>query len=231
MGIGQEELSMGQQNNQLKRVVEIALSWEINFELFVYQNPKKFVSVLAKPLFCKSMRKLLAAVLFGLPMALSAQQNSIVQEGEFGFGVGGAHYFGDLNTKAKLNRPKFAAGVFFRKNFGNYIAARLAGNFAQLGYSDTYNTHNEFMHRRNLSFNSKVWELAVTSLLPFDADWSSGFIRAVTQQKRRRRRSIRIGRKYIRTWIRFAYVIQVIGIGETIKHFETDVHSLIDGIF
>lgn len=107
------------------------------------------------------MRKLLAALFFIVPMALSAQQEAIVQEGEFGIGVGAGHYFGDLNTRAKLNRPKFAAGIFFRKNFGNYIAARLAGTFAQLGYSDTYNTHNEFMRRRNLSFNTKVWELSL----------------------------------------------------------------------
>jgi hypothetical protein len=106
------------------------------------------------------MKKFLAAFLISLPMALFAQ-NSIVQEGEFGFGVGVGHYFGDLNTKAKLNRAKFAAGIFFRKNFGNYIAVRLAGNFAQLGFSDVYNTHNEFMRRRNLSFNSKVWELGL----------------------------------------------------------------------
>jgi hypothetical protein len=106
------------------------------------------------------MRKILVAFLISLPMALFAQ-NAIVQEGEFGFGVGAAHYFGDLNTKAKLNRPKIAAGIFFRKNFGNYIAVRLAGSFAQLGYSDVYNDHNEFMRRRNLSFNSKVWELGL----------------------------------------------------------------------
>ncbi|HYO20993.1 MAG TPA: DUF6089 family protein [Flavisolibacter sp.] len=106
------------------------------------------------------MRKLLAAFLFCLPVALLAQ-NSIVQEGEFGFGVGAGHYFGDLNTKAKLNRPKLAAGLFFRKNFGNYIAVRLGGSFTQLGYSDVYNDHNEFMKRRNLSFNTKVWELGL----------------------------------------------------------------------
>jgi hypothetical protein len=106
------------------------------------------------------MIKLLAAVLLCLPGTLLAQ-NSYVQEGEFGFGVGAGHYFGDLNTKAKLNRPKIAAGIFFRKNFGNYIALRLAGNFAQLGYSDVYNDHNEFMRRRNLSFNTKVWELGL----------------------------------------------------------------------
>jgi hypothetical protein len=84
-----------------------------------------------------------------------------VQEGEFGIGVGAAHYFGDLNTRAKLNRPKIAAGIFFRKNFGNYIAARIVANYAQLGYSDIYNTHNEFMLKRNLSFNTNVWELSL----------------------------------------------------------------------
>lgn len=105
------------------------------------------------------MRKLLAAVLFSLPLSVFSQQ--IMQEGEFGIGVGAGHYFGDLNTRAKLNRPKLAAGIFFRKNFGNYIALRIAGNFAQLGYSDIYNTKNEYMRRRNLSFNTNIWELAV----------------------------------------------------------------------
>ena len=106
------------------------------------------------------MRQLLATLIICLPITLFAQ-NSIVQEGEFGIGVGAGHYFGDLNTRAKLNRPKLAAGVFFRKNFGNYIAMRVSGNFTQLGYSDIYNTHNEFMRRRNLSFNTNVWELGL----------------------------------------------------------------------
>lgn len=106
------------------------------------------------------MRQLLAIAIICLPLSLLAQ-NSIVQEGEFGIGVGAGHYFGDLNTRAKLNRPKPAAGIFFRKNFGNYIAMRIAGNFTQLGYSDVYNTHNEYMRRRNLSFNTNVWELGL----------------------------------------------------------------------
>jgi hypothetical protein len=88
-------------------------------------------------------------------------QDGIVQEGEFGIGVGAAHYFGDLNTKARLNRPKPAATAFFRKNFGNYIALRVGASFAKLGYSDVYNTHNELMRRRNLSFNTNVWELGL----------------------------------------------------------------------
>jgi Domain of unknown function (DUF6089) len=88
-------------------------------------------------------------------------QNAVVQEGEFGIGIGAGHYFGDLNTKAKLNRAKAAASIFFRKNLGNYIAIRVGASFAQLGYSDKYNTHNDYMVKRNLSFNSRVWELTL----------------------------------------------------------------------
>jgi hypothetical protein len=112
------------------------------------------------------MRKLLAAVVLSalvfLPaQKIQAQQDAVQQEGEFGVGLGAAHYFGDLNTKARVNRAKAAATLFFRKNFGNYIALRVGASFAQLGYSDRFNTHNTYMYSRNLSFNSKVWELAL----------------------------------------------------------------------
>ncbi len=122
------------------------------------------------------MRKLLATLLIAFPLSLLAQ-DAVVQEGEFGVGIGGAHYFGDLNTRAKLNRPKPAATVFFRKNFGNYIALRVGATYAQVGYSDIYNDHNEFMRRRNLSFNSSIWELGVQGdfnfyrFLPGDPDF------------------------------------------------------------
>lgn len=92
---------------------------------------------------------------------LKAQYESTVQEGEFGLSAGAAHYFGDLNTTARVNRPKIAFGAFFRKQFGNYIALRVGAHYAQLGYSDIYNTKNEYQSRRNLSFNTNIWELAV----------------------------------------------------------------------
>jgi len=107
---------------------------------------------------------LVAATLFATALLSSrslSAQNAVVQEGEFGIGVGAGHYFGDLNTRAKLNRAKLAATIFFRKNLGNYIAVRIGASFAQLGYSDRYNTHNQYMYTRNLSFNTKVWELAL----------------------------------------------------------------------
>jgi hypothetical protein len=91
----------------------------------------------------------------------NAQYEGEVQEGEFGLSLGAAHYFGDLNTRAKVNRPKLAVGAFFRKQFGNYVALRAAIHFAQLGYSDVYNKDNEYQRRRNLSFNSNIFELTV----------------------------------------------------------------------
>ena len=90
-----------------------------------------------------------------------SQYQSTVQEGEFGISFGAAHYFGDLNTNAKINRPKPAVGLFFRKQFTNYIGLRVAGHFAKVGYSDSYSNDNEFQHRRNLSFNSNIWELSL----------------------------------------------------------------------
>lgn len=107
------------------------------------------------------MKKLLfiAATLW-CTTAAQAQSQGDYQVGEFGITAGAAHYFGDLNSRAGLNRPKPAFGIFFRKQFGNYIGLRIAARYAQVGYADKY-SKNEFQQLRNLSFNSNIWELAV----------------------------------------------------------------------
>lgn len=81
-------------------------------------------------------------------------------EAEYGVSIGTAHYFGDLNTRASLNRLKPAVGVFFKKQFNNYLGVRVSAHYAQLGYSDIY-SKNEYQKNRNLSFNSDIWEFAV----------------------------------------------------------------------
>ena len=98
--------------------------------------------------------------------SLKAQYESVVREGEIGVAVGLGHYFGDLNTRAALNRPKFTAGAFFLKQFNNYIGLKVAANYAQLGYSDAY-SKNETQKRRNLSFNTDIWELSVSGNFNF----------------------------------------------------------------
>ena len=107
------------------------------------------------------IKKILSSTLaLVLSVSAFAQEEAYVQQGDFGITVGGAHYFGDINTRAELERPKPAFGIFFRKQFDNYVGVRLAAHYAQLGYSDIYST-NSYQQSRNLSFNTNIWEIAV----------------------------------------------------------------------
>ena len=108
------------------------------------------------------MKKVIFCALLGwIGLRVSAQEQAIVHEGEFGFNVGASQYFGDLNPNPRFNTPNIAFGAFFRKQFGGYVALRVAANYTFLGYSDRYNSYNEFMYRRNLSFNTNIYELGV----------------------------------------------------------------------
>ena len=101
-----------------------------------------------------------AALFLGQQQADAQLMESFIHQGEVGVSVGAGHYFGDLNPNIKVNRPKIAAGLFFRKQISNYIGVRVSADYVMLGYSDVY-SDNAAQRRRNLSFNSNVWELAV----------------------------------------------------------------------
>ena len=110
------------------------------------------------------MVKRVAIVIFfacSIQMLKAQLYQSFVHEGEVGVSIGLGHYFGDLNTNASITHPKFAAGAFYRKQFGNYIGMKIAGNFTFLGYSDRY-SNNSVQQQRNLSFNTNVWELSLS---------------------------------------------------------------------
>jgi Domain of unknown function (DUF6089) len=108
----------------------------------------------------RTFLNLVAALLFTSSAANAQMYFETVHTGEFGVSIGAAHYFGDLNTRAAFNRPKPAVGIFFRKQFSNYVSARISGHFAQVGYSDTY-SKNEYQRLRNLSFNSNIYEIGI----------------------------------------------------------------------
>lgn len=114
------------------------------------------------------MKKISIVILAAVISVSSRAQdmNSYVQEGEFGVAIGGAHYFGDINNRAAINRPKFSAGVFFLKQFGNYIGLKISGNYARVGYSDKY-SDNVVQKQRNLSFNTDIWEFSVSGNFNF----------------------------------------------------------------
>jgi hypothetical protein len=92
--------------------------------------------------------------------------DAFVHEGEFGVSVGAGHYLGDLTAGMKLynTKPKFAAGIFFRKQFNNYVGLKVAANYAFVGYADKYTgfKDNVVQKKRNLSFNSNIWELSIS---------------------------------------------------------------------
>ncbi|MBV7528966.1 DUF6089 family protein [Chitinophaga sp. sic0106] len=88
-----------------------------------------------------------------------AAQQELEYVGELGVSIGTAHYFGDLNTRRALNAMKPSVGIYYRKYFNDYVGVRAHGRYMQLGYSDVYND-NEFQRRRNLSFNTDLFELA-----------------------------------------------------------------------
>ncbi len=104
---------------------------------------------------------LLAVTVFYYTVSWSQpRQYEYALDAEYGVTIGVAHYFGDLNNQMRMNRFKPVIGAFFRKQFNDYVAARISGHFAQVGYSDRYNK-TEFEQLRNLSFNSNIFELAI----------------------------------------------------------------------
>lgn len=102
---------------------------------------------------------LLAPFRKALPQHLYKDYNTRYT-GELGWEAGAAQYFGDLNTHTSFRALKPALGMFYRYYFNDYIGASAHLHFAQLGYSDIYNS-NEFEHRRNLSFNTNIWEFTI----------------------------------------------------------------------
>jgi len=108
----------------------------------------------------KQLLLVLATILFLHAGAGAQSDYGVTQEAEYGLSLGVAHYFGDLNNRADLNRPKIALGAFYMKEVNPYIGVRLNLHYAQLGYSDQY-SQNEFQRRRNLSFNTNIFEISL----------------------------------------------------------------------
>ncbi len=82
------------------------------------------------------------------------------RKSEFGISAGGSNYFGDLNQQYGFDYFRQSGGAFMKINFSPYIALRLAGNYAHVGFADSY-TNNFFQQQRNLSFKSDIYEASV----------------------------------------------------------------------
>jgi len=96
----------------------------------------------------------------------TADAQIFYRKSEYGFAAGGSNYFGDLNSNYGFQNARYSGGIFLKYNFSDYIALKLAGNYAFVGYSDKYSS-NVFQKTRNLDFNSNIYEAVIQAEFNF----------------------------------------------------------------
>ena len=90
-----------------------------------------------------------------------AQKNGYFVKGDYGITLGTAQYFGDLNAKGAINDTKQSLGIFFRKQFNDYIGLRVSGTYAQLHYNSKNQSNPAYQQAQKLYFYDDVYEFAV----------------------------------------------------------------------
>ncbi len=99
----------------------------------------------------KIIKSIFALAVFSfISLTLSGQKGW-----EAGPGAGVSHYFGDLNTNFRLNRPGAAGNLNFRYNFNTRICMKFSGNYGTV-YAYDSDSRNIFEQQRNLSFESDI---------------------------------------------------------------------------
>lgn len=78
---------------------------------------------------------------------------------EVGFFGGGSYYVGDLNPSKHFAYSKPAFGLIFRYNLSMRHSLRFTANYGNV-YGDDAQSNNPFQINRNLSFKSRILELA-----------------------------------------------------------------------
>jgi hypothetical protein len=103
------------------------------------------------------MNKLLrfCALLCGLVLAGHSTTFAQMRGWELGGWLGGANYFGDLNTNFRLNRAHLAGGLGARYNLNDRLAFRFGANVGQISAYDS-DSKNVYHQRRNLHFKSPI---------------------------------------------------------------------------
>lgn len=105
-------------------------------------------------------------IIIFLLTGFSSEAQVYYRKSEYGFALGGSNYFGDLNQNYGFQNARYSGGVFLKYNFTNYIALKLAGNYAFVGYDDKYST-NSFQKIRNLNFKSNIYEAVIQAEFNF----------------------------------------------------------------
>ncbi|RYZ55386.1 MAG: hypothetical protein EOP49_02935 [Sphingobacteriales bacterium] len=111
------------------------------------------------------MIRKLAFFLFVL-LCQQAKAQNFYSGSEFGISFGGSQYFGDLNDERGFRFIRPAFGGFARYHLNPYISARANVLFTRVGYNDKFSS-NVYNQRRNLNFQSNVYELSLQAEFNF----------------------------------------------------------------
>jgi hypothetical protein len=106
----------------------------------------------------KTGKILLPVFLF---LILLIHQDSFGQKHEYGVGLGGFNYVGDINPRYNFKNYRPAATLFYRYNFINrYTAIKLGVTLGQISGNDKY-SNDQTSKIRNASFTSSIQEVSL----------------------------------------------------------------------
>ena len=104
---------------------------------------------------------------FALSLSLStAKAQNYYSGSEYGVSVGGSQYFGDINDEYGFRFIRPAFGAFARLHLNPYISVKGVVNYTRVGYNDKFSS-NSYNQKRNLSFQSDVFEAALQAEFNF----------------------------------------------------------------
>jgi opacity protein-like surface antigen len=82
------------------------------------------------------------------------------QTWEVGGAIGGAGYQGDLNLNNPIKLTGLEGGLFVKRNFNGYLAAKLSYTMGRISADDSKSNSQQFRDR-NLSFSDKLNEISL----------------------------------------------------------------------
>ncbi|TVR78652.1 MAG: hypothetical protein EA412_08210 [Chitinophagaceae bacterium] len=103
--------------------------------------------------------KTLSFLIFSLFFVFLANRSVVAQEWEVGGWVGGAHYFGDLNTNTSFESMHPGGGVFVRYNINDRFVWKNAVSGGRVSFEDSQSPYS-YQQSRNLSFFSNIFEIS-----------------------------------------------------------------------
>ncbi len=99
-------------------------------------------------------------------IAFGAQAQVVYKNTEYGFGLGGSNYYGDINQIQQFDYARYSGMAFFKYNFNPYISLKAMASYGKIGGNDKFNK-TTFEKSRNLSFENDIFELGALAEFNF----------------------------------------------------------------